>query len=700
MTTTTKQKEATSASWLPILVGLTAAGLVITDQGIRPLLGWWAWPLVAILAGVVAWFITIIQMAHGGEHGWFRVFVFRIGVVVAFGIWTTWVDLTGFTISLGLWWLGGTAALAALGLVCGAPLWDPAKPAVREGGDRRPALVQEWEARIRSVTHEQVTVVGLKPWARASDGFRLFLELPADKGMTDADLALHCDRLAASARLPRHCVVQVLPGDRQGAVVLDIMTRDNLVDTEDRIYTEPATPASITDEFTVMTTPRGEPLKVCLRIETATVGGATGSGKTTLLNRIIMRLARCTDTLIWIADYNGGGLANNWIEPWARGMCDRPVVDWVATDEFEFAVMTATAEKISTSRKSNPEARRRIREARGNGVLPVSADLPAIVVLADEGGSIRQKLSPLGVIAMEGLTRIAQLGRAMAVRAMLSVLRGTSDLTDKGFRTQSSIRLCLRMNEHGEYVHVLDANPPKTTLKHKGSGYLRTMDLDQPVYGRTVNIDEDAIEAHAVACSRLRPELDPHAVAVSSTVTPSVVTNGMEKEYPGWAGSIQYRHCREGKAYTGRWERAAALLAELRGEEYAEQPAAATPVTIDPVSPAGLSGLDALEAAVTGPAKPAVSSTPAPESAATEDGARIYQFPGQQEAPATARQLTAREQILMLVQSAGATGISASDLETRVGATRSRVYALLGELRDEGLVRQDSDKRYIVPVGA
>ena len=682
---TTKQQEGASPAWYAIIVSLAGVVVLVADQVVRPLLAWWAWPLVAIAGAAVTFTITQIQMMDRANGGWLKVVVYRELVWAGLGFLATWVDRTGWSVSLGLWWIGGTIAVAALGTACPTPPLV-ARDQPPAGWDRRPDYVRKWEQIIRNVTSwKTVTVSRWERWENAAEGFRLWVELPTDTGNTDTDLAQHCQRFAHAARLRAGCHVQALPSDVQGVAILDVMEVDNLSKSDHLVHVEPTTPASINDSFTVMTTPRGKPLDICLRIETATIGGATGSGKTTLLNRIISFLARCTDCLIWVADYNGGGLANNWIEPWARGKCARPVVDWVATDENEFALMTAVALAISTARKHNPEVRRRMRQVNSGGVLPVSRDLPAIIVLADEGGSIRQKLTALGTIAAEGMTQLAQLGRAMAVRSMISVLRGTSDLMDKGFRTQSSIRLCLRMNEHGEYVHVLDVNPPKSPLKHKGAGYLRTMELDQPVYGRTVNVDEDAIEQHAIACSQLRPVLDQYSLDVAARVRPQDVTGGM-KDYPGWVGSRQFNDCTAGKAYTGRWERAAALLANLRDEEYTEAPISRAVTASASPTPA----LDSWMA----------DSEPAPVASERTNGipATRPQAAAQPAGAATGDQdgVTARRRILAALREVGEAGITASDLLQRSGVSKQRMYQLLPELKTENAVGQNADGLYVL----
>ncbi len=692
-----QHQTGAAPAWYTVILSLAAAVLLVVDQLVVPLLPYFLWAEVALAGAVMTFLITIMQLQVGGRaggSGWLRVFVYRELVWAGLAGLARQTDVNGWSVSLILWWAGGTIAFAALGTVCHMPPHVERDP---HAGllDRRPEYARTWESLIRGVTGWKTTrVVRWERWENKIEGFRLWVELPADSGETDEDLIKFCTKLGGAARLPQGCQVQVLPSGTQGIAILDVMLVDNLSKSDGWVHAEPTTPASINDSFTVMTSPRGKALDICLRIETATIGGATGSGKTTLLNRIIMFLARCTDCVIWVVDYNGGGLASNWIEPWARGRCGRPVVDWVATDENEFALMTATATAISTARKSNPEIRRRTHSGGTGGVLPVDASLPAIIVLADEGGSIVQKLSAIGAIAADGLSQIAELGRAMAVRSMVSVLRGTSDLMDKRFRTQSSIRLCLRMNEWGEYGHVLEQSPPKAPLKHKGSGYLAMMG-DAPVYGRTVNVDEHAIERHAIACSDLRPDLDEHAQQVAARLRPADVTGG-DKEYPGWKGSPQYLDAQAGRAYSGRWERAAALLAELRGEEY-------EPVTAVSV--------DARVAAATAPASatPALDAfvarfAPAPEAAASQpaatvehmDGARIYQFPRSVPAPAEPAGGNARRQIIELIRTAGSAGIAAAEIERQADVSRARVYDLLKQLLAAREVGKNAEGLYVL----
>ncbi|WIM97721.1 hypothetical protein ACTOB_001269 [Actinoplanes oblitus] len=693
-------EQGTRAPLVPIFAALLAVALVVADRLALVSFPALALPVVAVLGALLAVVITLLQ--ENGAPGWARVVVHRVAVLLAVGAWATWCDVAGWSGATVLSGLGGTVALAFLGAVCQAPAaqgtWAaanaPQTPEAPPVDWRDPALVR-WEKLLRSVTKQSVVVEAARPWDNPDDGLQLVVALPAEQGTTVDDLVKSSvpARLAAAARLPKGCAIQVTEGDQQGIAVFDVMLRNVLADDSPDVHEEPTSAASINDQFPILTTPRGQLLTICLRIYSMIVGGTTGSGKTTLLHRLIMWLARCTDALVWVIDLNGGGVAEPWVNPWANGRADRPVVDWVADNEAEAAVMVAVAGAIARDRKTNPEAARRKRTA-NSFVLPVDAQLPAIVVLTDEGGEVRQAVSLLGQLAGKGVTRLAQIGRAEGVRVIMSVLRGTSDLTDKGLRVNAALRLCLRMEEHDEYSHVLGVSPGKTDLgATMGAGYLKTAELSQPVLGRTVNVDLAGIERHARATAQLRPDLDQRGQAVAAAVTARTVLEGKEP-------TVELARLRPlvdaaaGRAYSARWERYAVKLAAMRGEEIGDQ--ADQPVAVTtPAGSAATSALDSWVAAVSGPA--AQPETPDSPAAATAGGnviqfrPRVVQGAGQpvagpQTAPATAVPDTAREQILALLLDAGAEGVTTSEVIRREFAARSRVTGLLKELRESGAI--------------
>lgn len=715
MNAKTSTAPGTQATWLPGWSAGIALILVLLDRlglfSLHPL----QMLVVIIIAGGAAWLTTVLQ-ADGNTPGWGRVLVHRVVVVVGAGVWvicagraTSWAGpLTVLLI--------GAAALTVIGIGCQSPpvkarpVMDPSA-----GRDRRHKVIREWEAIIRGVTGWSVDVVGWEPWEKNSaDGLRLFVELPPDKGVTAEDLAGHALSLAASARLPKGCAVRVDGADRQGVAAVDVMLRNSLADTTG-VHVEPSTPASITESFPVLTTPRGEVLSICLRIYSMIIGGTVGSGKTTLLHRIIMWLARCTDSLVWVIDLNGGGVAEPWINPWANDKTSKPVIDWLADNEPEAAAMTAVAIEVARDRKTNREALRRLRNA-NTTVLPLDAKMPGIVLLTDEGGELRQAASLFGQLAEQRTARLAQIGRAVGVRLIMSVLRGTADLTNKGFRVVAAIRLCLRLDEAGEYEHILDANPGKVDLGGAvGAGFLKTAEISRPVLGRTVNVDLRTIEAHAIACGHLRPDLDEWGLAAAAKVNPYTLMGGRQPA-PEFMQLEVMKDAARGEVYTNRWVRYRRKLAEMRGEEYEEEDRDEAQPEAGPVPAGGPaqtgSVIDALAASVFGrpalPALPAVEpaaaeATDAPEVPEVQGGAKIiHLFADRSPAPAQPQPApasptsppTAREQILALVREAGTTGITGNELHRKIGGARSKVFALLTKLGNAGEVKNEAG-RYV-----
>lgn len=582
-----QHREHWTRGWITAVSVLAAVLVAVVEHSRIQPLSVSVLPALAILGAGVTAIIGLVTQVRRRAH------LFRTQVWLAAGCWVTWFAVSGWTQGTVISLVAGTAALAAL-----SPLFRAAKPQPKVEGRRivdprsdeaervRTPLEQRWEAHIRHLTGKPVRVTKVEPWDNPRNGQRVHLDLPAGVTWRTLSTTEFLENLQGSCRLPAGCVIRILEGEHQAEAMLDVMLRDCLVD--EVMADEDYSPASINDEFTVMFDPRGEDLDVCLRSQSAIIGGTVEAGKTTLLHRIIMFLARCVDALIWVVDLNGGGVAEPWVSPWARGLAGRPVVDWVAPDEAEAAVLVAVAAAVAKDRKTSREAVRR-RRAANSTILPVDRNLPAIIVITDEGGEVRQAVSVLGRMAMEGISRLAQIGRAEAVRAIMSILRGTADLLDKGLRVVSSIRICLRMEEEDEYQHVLGVHPGSTRLIHKGSGYLRRSTDYRPIFARTVNVTLDMIERTAIACAALRPDLDEGGKRVAARLRPSDVLGGRDpNSFPDLMALPVMQDVEDGRAYEGRWDRYAHKLAEMRGEEIPDEPEplkpAAKPVTGAPES--------------------------------------------------------------------------------------------------------------------
>jgi len=666
------------ARWVPAW-GLAAIGAAIALRADDVPLEWWM-PLGAAIPGALVALVASLALEQP------RAVAHRVAAVLAGCVWVAVVAYGGW----GVWAVVALASGAAIVAGCEVAAGRGRAMVLRVGpaeqpGDRRPEPVREWEAMLQRLAKRPVRVRELRPWPSRQDGLQVHVDLPED--MTVRDLAALTDKIAAARRLPQGCIVRALDAEHQGAAILDVMLRDCLA-ADHPPAREPATPASIYDPISIAVTARGELVEAELREQSMIVGGTTGSGKTTLLHRLIMRLARCTDTLVWIVDLNGGGVAAPWIAAWAQGKADRPVVDWVAEDPVEAAVLIATANAIAKDRKTSPEALRRKRAANSH-ILPVDKDLPLIMVITDEGGEIRQMSGLLADLVDEGITRLAQIGRAEGARVIMSVLRGTADLLSKGLRTVAGVRVCLRMAEEDEYSYVLGVHPGRTRLLHRGSAYVYRTDQDfRPLLARTSNVDLESIEAHAIATAHLRPRLDDRGRQVAARVTVRDVLDGRDpSSHPELSRHPALLDVVAGGAYELRWERKARMLAQIRGEEVPEDEPAPGRSERPTVAPVGSAAERLLLA--TG-----VLATPEPERVPARQLTLVRSEPEPEQRPETAREAVllalrdARPDPLALAQ------VHAQVLGLGVQVTPQRVHQVLTALAQRGEVRRDEAGRY------
>lgn len=428
---------------------------------------------------------------------------------------------------------------------------------------------EDMQALLRRLSKTTITVIKIDPWENPDDGIDILVSLV--EGMKPQDIVDLCAQIQSSQqlRLPQGCVVTVVDSEYQCEAIIRVMLRDCLKDHINLYDHETPAPASINDPFPLMRSPQGNWFMTCLRIACMIIGGTTGSGKTTLLNRIIAYLARCTDALIWVIDFNGGGLGAPWNRPFEEGKAPKPIIDWLGDTEEESAVIMACAKGIAKSRKTDRESVQMRRDA-GTNVLPISPRKPAIVVITDEGGEVRQAASVLGQIVCSQISSLAQIGRETGVRVIMSVLRGTADLLDKALRTVCSIRVCLRMDEEGEYDHVLGRNPGRIRLIHTGSAWIyRTTQDYRPAVGRSVDVPPAFVEEHAIACAPLRPNLDKAGQAICANIKLVDVFSGRDPEnYEELLDHPALVDVTNGVAYTRRHARRAERLAAIeRGED-------------------------------------------------------------------------------------------------------------------------------------
>lgn len=682
-----------------MLATLAAAGIV--DLAALP--AWWPPACAGIPAAILA-AVAILRPAVRWRAG-------------GLALWLAWCGSWSWWVVAHEWTQNAIGAFAFLSL--GAAI---ACTALRRGDGEeasgRPRKISDVEPLLqKAANHTALEVVDIHPWkGRRRDGERIRVDL---NGITLHALSLRCDDIAAALRLPIGCTVSVEEAEHQGAAYLDVMRRDCLAET--RTVEESTEPASINDEFDVMHDPRGNPIPICLRLQSIILGGAPDMGKTTLLARIIMFLARCNDALVWVVDPGGGGVATPFIEPWAQGKATAPAVDWIAQDFYEGAVMVAVANAIVKDRKTSREAMRRRREYKTR-TLPLDADLPAIVVIGDEGGEIGKATALLGALVKDGLSSLAQIGREAGGRAIMSVLRGTADLLDKGLRIVAAIRICLTMTEQDEYVHILGTNPPKTKLRHKGAGWIVAGIGQIPRLARSADVPTDVCEQHVIATARYRTVLDARAQQVAAAVTVQEVLGGRDPlQHLEIVRHRAFRDVAAGRAYSGRWDRYADKLAEMRDEEPPppQEPPAPQPAVDQPtIAPAGSASEQLLIAAgmvnatettrldginVEAEFSELVSDTHMRRSPSGEqqDGAGPP-APAEAEPADASGQVLTRDAIVEVLRSAYPEQLTSAQIGEDLGdmgieVKRTYRQALLKDLLNKGRIARGDGDRYLYP---
>lgn len=355
---------------------------------------------------------------------------------------------------------------------------------------KRKAIADEWEDRIvRVCAGAVVQIVGVEVW-ESGGGFSLDGECGAG-GTRWKDIAVYKEQLAADARLPEGCGVEVGPGAHRGAVLLHVSTVNRLVD--DVYYPEDYSPLTVNEAAPIGVLRDGTAEGPVNRQASMLVVGQRGSGKTNLLNVMIANQCRMVDSLTWVIDLNGGGLALKWMRAWAAaGKPGRPPIDWVADTPEKARGMAAALVRVAKARKVGYQDRE---IAANDDKLPVDQEVPEIRVLNDEGAEIfstrSRRNDTLRAIA-DDLIQTLEIARAAAVNETTSGLRATQDvLADPQILKQSTFKAGMKVADDSELNYFFGYN-------HNASAE------DAPYPGCALVRDGDS-QVHPLKIYRMRP---------------------------------------------------------------------------------------------------------------------------------------------------------------------------------------------------
>ncbi|GGK23746.1 hypothetical protein GCM10011583_64610 [Streptomyces camponoticapitis] len=516
-----KQQDSTGPVWdwaaghgpvtgaLSATTGAFAVATTGAATGMPP-----GWALTAGVAGALGHTIAGLRVRNAGRTIATRAASWLVGAG-----WTTWAMTTG-----PLTWTA-LGSLATIGIGMGtaartASLYEEAREeealaaaarqvAAELSADRR-AVAAEWVDRIQRVCGITLRVLAVEMWPTGT-GFTIDAELPPG-GTTYDRIAKESAKLSADANLPHGCTATAGPGIHQGRVLIDVTTADVL--SAELTYPTDYGPLSIYTGLPWGYRTNAEEICAYLREQCALVVGPTGSGKTNMVHVILASFARATDILTWVIDLNAGSAGLPWVRPaldstgqTTSGM--RPGVDWLAGTYDEALLMLDAAVKVAKHRKM---AYQDLLSQANTDLLPVSAQIPQVMLVIDEGAEILASNDPRMRKLAAKILEVIRIARAMGLRTVLTALGATgSVLGNLMIRREAKARVCLTGGEV-EGMDLGKVFPGSRGLRvdqapYKGSGFMGTPESPAALF-KNWRILPNQIRDIVAATSDRHPVLD------------------------------------------------------------------------------------------------------------------------------------------------------------------------------------------------
>ncbi|MFI8072955.1 hypothetical protein ACIF85_29785 [Streptomyces sp. NPDC086033] len=478
------------------------------------------WALAVGAAGALGHTVVGLRVRHAGRTLATRAASWLVGAG-----WTTWAMTNG-----PLTW-AALGSLATMGVGIGAAarssaLFEEAREeealaaeqrqvAAELSAERR-AIATEWVDRIQRVCSITVRVLGVEMWETGA-GYSIDAELPTG-GATWNKIAAESPRLSADAKLPHGCTATASPGIHQGRVIIDVTTVNVL--EQERTYPTDYGPLSVHTGIPWGYRTNAQQILAYLREQCALVVGPTGSGKTNMVHAILAGFARAEDILTWVIDLNAGSAGLPWVLPALNGEVKRedgkpvrPGIDWLAGTFDEAMTMLDTAVRVAKQRKMGYQD---LLSKANTDLLPISARIPQIMLVIDEGAEILaspdRQVRKLG----EKILEVIRIARAMGVRTVLTALGATgSVLGNLMIRREGKVRVALTGGET-EGMDLSKMFPGSRGLRvdqapYKGAGFMGTPESPAALF-KTWRILPNQIRDITAATSDRHPTLDDVSV--------------------------------------------------------------------------------------------------------------------------------------------------------------------------------------------
>ncbi|SFS73551.1 hypothetical protein [Streptomyces sp. ok210] len=472
------------------------------------------WALAVGAAGAIGHTISSLRERLSGRTIAMRSASWFIGAG-----WTTWAMTTG-----PLTW-AALGSLATIGVGMGAAarstlLYEEAREleaiaanerqVARELSAERRAIAAEWVDRVQRVCNITLRILAVEIWPTGT-GFTVDAELPPG-GTTYDRIAQHSAALSADARLPHGCTAVASQGIHQGRVLIDVTTVNVL--SEERTYPSDYGPLSIYTGIPWGYRTNAEEICVYLREQCALVVGPTGSGKTNMVHVILAGFARTTDALTWVIDLNAGSAGLPWVRPALDANAApvdgvRPGIDWLASTYEEAVLMLDAALAVGLRRKV---AYQGLMAERNTDQLPISAKIPQIMLVVDEGAEILTSTDRRMKELAKKILEVIRMLRAMGIRTVLTALGATgSVLGNLMIRREAKARVCLTGGEV-EGMDLSKVFPGSRGLRpdqapYKGAGFMGTPESAAALF-KNWRILPNQIRDIVHATSDMHPTLD------------------------------------------------------------------------------------------------------------------------------------------------------------------------------------------------
>jgi len=453
--------------------GVTAALVAAAWWLHHTRLHWW-FP-VAVLAGVAAWAVALFgarwRLPTLPER------VYAAVTIYAAGIWLS------VAIAIGPFFRPLLQAGIIAALILSVPWWAHRRRRAKVALERK---LQAWPdiAKAIGLAGAEVMSATVDVW-----GWRARFRLA--RGQTIKEVTAKIPAIESGLGTFRNAVrVYPTPDDLANRCEIRVLNMDPHADS---IPWPGPSVSSITQPIDLGLFEDASLCRVLFARLHGIFGGTTGSGKSGGLNVLIGNLVACRDVVIWGIDLKRGMELGPW----------QSCIDRLATTPEQAIALLRDAVAVLEARAALLAAARK----RG---WPVSAAMPALIILIDEYAELAEKAPD----AMSDTDSIARLGRAVAVTLIAATQRPTQKAMGAGaVRSQMDLRICFRVREPRDVDLILGQGMLKAgwdahNLNAPGKFLVSAHGHDRPKRARAYLVTDEAVANTAAHYAGIRPVLD------------------------------------------------------------------------------------------------------------------------------------------------------------------------------------------------